>query len=65
MDSVGQMDVIWRNDYMAFVLISAFRLCIYAVIFFGEVGKNAGDANLCSAGATQGTFMLPFSHHVW
>lgn len=28
MDSVGQMGVIWRNDYMAFILISAFGLCV-------------------------------------
>lgn len=31
MDSVGQMDLIWENDYMAFVLISTSG--IYALIF--------------------------------
>lgn len=33
MDSVGQMDLIWENDYTAFVLISSFGLGIYALIF--------------------------------
>jgi len=33
MDSVGQMDLIWENDYMAFVFISIFGLGIYALIF--------------------------------
>lgn len=33
MDSVGQMDLIWENDYMAFVLISISGLGIYTVIF--------------------------------
>lgn len=33
MDSVGQMDLIWENDYTAFVLISMSGLGIYALIF--------------------------------
>lgn len=33
MDSFGQMDLIWENDYAAFVLISIFGLGIYALIF--------------------------------
>lgn len=33
MDSVGQMDLIWENDYVAFVLISISALGIYALIF--------------------------------
>lgn len=34
MDSVGQMALIWENDYAAFVLISIFGLGIYVLIFF-------------------------------
>lgn len=63
MDSVGQMDVIWRNDYTAFVLISAFSLCIDALIFFGEVGKMLAMQTCAALG--QCTFLLPFSHSVW
>lgn len=39
MDSVGQMDLIWENDYMAFLLISIFGLGIYALIL-RWVGEN-------------------------
>lgn len=55
MDSVGQMGVIWRNDYMAFILISAFGLCIYVLIFCWWLGEDAGGqtctVSLCSSGA--------------
>lgn len=64
MDSVGQMGVIWRNDYMAFILISAFGLCIYVLIFCWWLGEDAGGQTCTVSVQQRGSVPLCPSHSV-